>query len=79
MNYPIWDVPMLGGGMLIGLVAIVHVFVSHFAIGGGLYLVLTERIARRDGDAGMLDFVKAHSRFFILLVLVFGAVTGVGI
>ncbi len=79
MNYPIWDVPMLGGGMLIGLVAIVHVFVSHFAIGGGLYLVLTEGRARRTNDAEMLDFAKKHSTFFILVVLVFGAVTGVGI
>lgn len=79
MNYPIWEVPMLGGGMLIGLVAIVHVFVSHFAIGGGLYLVLTERAARKRNDTALLDFAKGHSKFFILLVLVFGAVTGVGI
>ncbi len=79
MNYPIWDVPMLGGGMLIGIIAIVHVFVSHFAIGGGLYLVLTEMKARRSNDAAMLEFAKKHSTFFILVVLVFGAVTGVGI
>lgn len=79
MNYPIWEIPMLGGGMLIALVAIVHVFVSHFAIGGGFYLVLTERTARKTGNQALLDFAKAHSRFFILLVLVFGAVTGVGI
>ncbi len=30
MNYPIWFVPAFGGGLLIALVAIVHVFVSHF-------------------------------------------------
>lgn len=79
MNYPIWEIPLLGGGTLIALVAIVHVFVSHFAIGAGFYLVWTERQARRTGDSALLDFAKAHSRFFILLVLVFGAVTGVGI
>jgi mono/diheme cytochrome c family protein len=79
MNYPIWDVPMLGGGMMIAIVAILHVFVSHFAIGGGLYLVLTERTARRNNDAEMLQFAKRHSTFFILVVLVFGAVSGVGI
>ena len=79
MNFPLWDVPLLGGGMLIGMIAIVHVFVSHFAIGGGLYLVLAERRARRDNDAAMLQVVKRHSLFFILVILVFGAVTGVGI
>ena len=54
-------------------------FVSHFAVGGGLFLVVTEARARRAGDAELLDYVRRHSRFFILLTLVFGAITGVGI
>jgi mono/diheme cytochrome c family protein len=77
MNYPVWDIP--ASGLLIAFIAIVHVFVSHFAVGGGLYLVLTERRARRDGDGPLLAFVRGLSRFFILLTLVFGAITGVGI
>jgi mono/diheme cytochrome c family protein len=78
LNYPIWQ---LGypGGMLIALIAVLHVFVSHFAIGGGAYLVLTESRAYRTNDEGILDYVKRHSQFFALLTLVFGAVTGVGI
>jgi mono/diheme cytochrome c family protein len=77
VNYPIWDVP--ASGLLIAVVAIVHVFVSHFAVGGGLFLVLAEQKARRDSDAALLGFVRRLSRFFILLTLVFGALTGVGI
>ncbi len=77
MNYPLWEVP--GSGLLIAFVAILHVFVSHFAVGGGLFLVLTERKARRENDPELLDYLKRHSRFFILLTLVFGAVSGVGI
>ena len=77
MNYPIWDLP--APGLLIALVAIVHVFVSHFAVGGGLFLVVTEAKARRENDAALLEYVRRHSRFFVLLTLVFGAVTGVGI
>jgi mono/diheme cytochrome c family protein len=77
MNYPIWDLP--AAGLLIAVVAVVHVFVSHFAVGGGLFLVVTERKARREGDETLLDFVRRLSRFFILLTLVFGALTGVGI
>ena len=77
MNYPVWDVP--ASGLLIAVIAILHVFVSHFAVGGGFYLVLLERRARRLGDAPLLGYAKRLSRFFILLTLVFGAITGVGI
>jgi mono/diheme cytochrome c family protein len=70
---------MLGGGLVIGIIAILHVFVSHFAVGGGLFLTLTERKAYRDNNPALLEYVKSHSKFFVLVVLVFGAVSGVGI
>ncbi len=79
MNYPFWDVPIIGGGMLIGIVAIIHVFIAHFAVGGGLFLPLTEYKAYRENDPQILDYVKRHTRFFVLLTLVAGAITGVGI
>ena len=79
MNFPVWDVPLLGGSLLIAVIAILHVFVAHFAVGGGLFLVWTEARAYRTGDEPLLRYVRAHSRFFVLLVLVFGAVSGVGI
>jgi mono/diheme cytochrome c family protein/cytochrome bd-type quinol oxidase subunit 1 len=77
MNYPIWGLP--APGLLIAAVAILHVFVSHFAVGGGLFLVLAERKARREKDDAFLGFVRALSRGFVLLTLVLGALTGVGI
>ena len=79
MNFPVWEVPFLGGGMLIGVLAVIHVFISHFAVGGGLFLVMTERKAYREQSAVLLDYVKRHSKFFMLLSVVAGAVTGVGI
>ena len=78
MNYPVWQLPF-PGGMLIALVAVTHVFVSHFAIGGGAFLVLSERRAYRERDPFLLAYVRKHSRFFALLTLVFGALGGVGI
>lgn len=78
MNYPVWDASV-GYGVLMGVIAVLHVFVSHFAIGGGLYLVVTESRARRTGDSQALAFLKQLSRFFILLTLVFGALSGVAI
>jgi cytochrome bd-type quinol oxidase subunit 1 len=79
MNYPVWEPFMLGGGLVIGIIAILHVFVSHFAVGGGLFLPITERKAYRENNPALLEYVKSHSKFFVLVVLVFGAVSGVGI
>jgi len=79
MNYPVWDLGALGGGFWIALVAITHVFVAHFAVGGGLWLVLTEHKARRENDPALLGYVKGHAKFFLLLTMVFGGLSGVGI
>lgn len=78
MNYPFWDVG-IGYGILMAVVAVVHVFVSHFAIGGGLYLVVAEKAARKKNDQERLGFIKRLSKFFALTTVVFGALTGVGI
>ncbi len=79
MNYPVWYLPEIGGGLLIALIAILHVFVSHFAVGGGLYLIYAEKKGLREHSDGILAFTKRHARFFLLLTLVFGSITGVGI
>ncbi len=79
MNYPVWYLPETGGGILIAVIAVVHVFISHFAVGGGLYLVLTERKGLKENDAGILAFTKGHAKFFMLVTMVFGGITGVGI
>ncbi|THB66707.1 MAG: cytochrome C, partial [Desulfovibrio sp.] len=79
MEYPIWWIPTWGGGLLIAVIAVVHVFVAHFAVGGGLFLVLTEMFGRRTGNQAVLDYVKKHTKFFLLLTMVFGSLTGVAI
>lgn len=79
MNYPFWTVPHIGSGWVIGLIAIFHVMISHFAVGGGLYLPLAERKALREGRRDWLETLRGHSKFFLVLTGVFGAVSGVGI
>ena len=83
MNYPFWDVPHLGSGWVIGLIAIFHVMISQFAVGGGLYLPLAERKALRMHDPALraewLKQLASHSKFFLVLTAVFGTVSGVGI
>jgi mono/diheme cytochrome c family protein len=64
---------------MIGIISVVHVFVSHFAVGGGFFLVMTEMKAYRENSPSLLAYVKMHSKFFLLLSVVFGAMTGVAI
>ena len=47
MDYPLFLVPYIGGSWLIGGIAIFHVIIAHFAIGGGLLTVVTEQLAAR--------------------------------
>jgi mono/diheme cytochrome c family protein len=79
MNYPVWELHAAGGGLLVALVAVIHVYIAHFAVGGGLLLVLTEIKARRLKSGPLLDFTRRHAKFFLLLTMVGGGVTGVGI
>ena len=79
MNYPFWNVPHIGSGWVSGLIAIFHVMISHFAVGGGLYLPMAEQKALREGRRDWLDSLRGHSKFFLILTGVFGAVSGVGI
>jgi len=78
MDYPIWDLA-LGGGMLMALVAIPHVIVSHFAIGGGLLIVVTETLAVKRDDPELRELARRSSLVLILVSTVFGAISGVGI
>jgi mono/diheme cytochrome c family protein len=78
MDYPIWDLAM-GGGMLMALVAIPHVIVSHFAIGGGLLIVVTEALSVKRNDLELRELARRSSLVLILVSTVFGAISGVGI
>jgi len=73
MNYPVWELATFGGGVLVAVIATLHVFVAHFAVGGGLFLVLTEMKAYREKDRRILDYVHRHTKFFLLITMVFGA------
>lgn len=79
MNYPVWDVPIIGSGWVIGGIAIFHILISHFAIGGGLYLPLAERKALKEKREDWMEVVHGHAKFFLILTMVFGTISGVAI
>lgn len=79
MHYPWWHVPFLTAPMLIAIVSVLHMFVSHYAVGGGLFLAVETRYAYRNQNRNYLAYLKDHAWFFILVTVVYGAITGVGI
>lgn len=79
MHYPWWHVPFITAPMLIAVIAVLHVFVSFYAVGGGLFLASETTFAYRTGDRSYLHYLHRHAKFFIMLTVVYGAITGVGI
>jgi cytochrome bd-type quinol oxidase subunit 1 len=89
MNYPLWSIPGLGGSWAVGLISVIHVFISHFAVGGGIFFALTEYLALKRSNSNDLAlrhnsemlyaYLRKHSKFFMMVTTVAGAVTGVGI
>lgn len=79
MNYPVWQLDWAGGGLLIAVIAVIHVYVAHFAVGGGLFLVLLERKALAAKSTALMEYARKNARFFLLLTMVLGGMTGVGI
>ena len=60
MHYPWWYVPHLTAPMLIAVVSVIHVLVSHYAVGGGLFLAVeTARLPYQNRD--YLDYLKRHT------------------
>lgn len=79
MEYPVWSLASFSGGFFIAVMAVFHVFIAHFAVGGGLFLVLTERKGYVENNPVITDYVKRHTKFFLLVTMVAGGMTGVGI
>jgi hypothetical protein len=80
MNYPVWDVPFMGAGLVVAIIAIIHVLISHIAVGGGAFLLVTELWSKRQPDGERIrTWLHRYATFFIVLTTVFGAMTGVGI
>lgn len=79
MLYPWWYIPLLTAPMLIALVSVIHVLAAMYAVGGGVILAAENRRAVKKKDKPYRDYLKKHARFFLLLTILFGGVTGVGV
>jgi mono/diheme cytochrome c family protein len=80
MNYPVWDVPGIGAGLVVAIIAIIHVLISHIAVGGGAFFFLAELWSQKQPDGERIRaWLKRYATFFLVYTTVFGAITGVGI
>ena len=80
MEFPLFQVPYLGNGMTIGMVAVVHVLISHgLAIGAMSMVVLAEYRGFRDLAPDWEKFSRDLLLAVIIIITGVGAVTGVGI
>ncbi len=58
MHYPWWYVPLLTSPMLIAIVSVLHVLVSHYAVGGGFFLAIETAHAYRTGNRRYLAYLR---------------------
>ncbi len=79
MNYPIWLLENIGGGTIIAWISILHVYVSHLAVGGGIFIWLLDWWSGKKGDSLIEDFLRQYNWVFLLVTMIFGGVSGVGI
>lgn len=77
--YPVNDFGPLMPGLVIGGVAIFHVFLAQFAVGGGFLLCYFHWLGMTGRNHDARTFVSGYFKVLVLVSFVVGAVTGVGI
>ena len=80
MQFPYFQFPLFGDGLIIAIDAILHVFISHgVAIGMVTMIVLAEYIGYRHFAPEWEDFARSAIKPVIIIITSIGAITGVGI
>lgn len=77
--YPVNDYGPLMPGLVMAAVAIVHVFLAQFAVGGGILLCYFQWLAMTGCSESARVFVHGYFKVLVLISFVLGALTGVGI
>lgn len=77
--YPVNDYGPLMPGLVMAAVAIVHVFLAQFAVGGGILLCYFQWLAMTSRSESARTFVHGYFKVLVLISFVLGALTGVGI
>jgi cytochrome bd-type quinol oxidase subunit 1 len=65
--------------MWIAVVAVLHVYTAMYAVGGSILIAAQTTLAHRTGDGDLLEYLRGHTWFFLLITVVYGSLFGVGI
>ncbi|MBD1207918.1 MAG: cytochrome c [Ignavibacteria bacterium] len=80
MDLPIFHLDWLNNRFLIGIIAVLHVFINHpLAVGGIAFVSTLEWWGRRTGDARWDKLAYRIMTTFFVITTTIGAMTGVGI
>jgi len=80
LDFPIIELPLIGGRILIAIVGVIHVLISHgMAVGGSLFIVLLEYKSIREKNDRLNELAYNLARWFFIFTTSVGAMTGVGI
>jgi Cytochrome C oxidase, cbb3-type, subunit III len=77
--YPLWEVPHLTAGLVLGLIAAFHILPSHLSTSAMWFNVYVERKALREDRPELLEFIKKYTLLLLVFAYVFGSLSGVGI
>lgn len=77
--YPVWEVPVLTSGIVLGIIAAIHILPSHLSTSIMWFNVIFERKAYREGKPEYLEFIKKNTLLLLIFAYIFGSLTGVGI
>ena len=77
--YPVNDYGPVMPGLVMAGVAIVHVFLAQFAVGGGILLCYFQWLGMTGRDTNAKRLVDGYFKLVVLISFVLGALTGVGI
>ncbi len=77
--YPVWEVPYLTSGIVLGLIAAFHILPSHLSTSLMWFNVIFERKAYKEGRPEYLEFIKKNTLLLLIFAYIFGSLSGVGI
>jgi cytochrome bd ubiquinol oxidase subunit I len=77
--YPVNDYGPVMPGLIMAAVAIFHVFLAQFAVGGGMLLCYFQWLGMTGRSEHARLFVSGYFKVLVLVSFVLGATTGVGI
>lgn len=78
-QFPVWYEATIGSGMVLGLIATVHLLASHVSVGAALVSTWLATVAVRQNRPELLEYIRQYGIFLLVFSYVLGSITGPGI